>query len=486
MSVPSLLRCGRAGLLALLCACQAVGPDYTPPEPSLPSAWHSELQSGLAAGQAPLQVWWTVLGDPTLDDLVARAHAANPGLQGAYHRVLAARALFSVAAGDRVPTLFVGADASRARISQNTFGGNGSTNDLVSGGLDATWEIDVFGRVRRNIEAAEADLEASIEDYRDVLVLLLAEVADTYVALRAFQRRLDYAQRNVEDQASTLELTQARFDAGLVPGLDVAQAERNLAVTEASIPSLEGAVAVSIHRLGVLLGEHPSALMAQLLPHAPIPSPPESVLVGAPATLLSQRPDVRRAERVLAAQTARVGLAETGAYPAFSLSGSYRHVSNSSGTLADASSRSWWVGPSMNWNVFNGGQVQGSIDFADQTLADAASRYQATVLLALGEVEDALVLYRREGQRREALMRAVDAAGRSVELVKVLYENGMVDFQNLLDSQRELTANQDSLAQSEGAQVSSLVQLYRALGGGWDPADRVLPSEDPAPSEGTT
>ncbi|RKY22504.1 MAG: RND transporter [Planctomycetota bacterium] len=466
-------------LLALLAlsACNAVGPDYEAPETLLPGSWHAEMVDGIASGEAPLQTWWTVLNDPILEQVIARTQANSLTLEVAYHRVLESRAFYSIAAGDRAPDLNAGANLQRRKFSETQLGTNTGTNDSGSGGVDATWEVDVFGRVRRNVEAADADLAASVEDYRDVLVVLLGDVAEIYVEMRALQQRASYAERNVRDQKATLKLTRDRFNAGLVPGLDVAQAERNLAITEASIPPLLEGVQRAIHRLGVLMGEHPAALQELLEPLGPIPEAPDVLTVNLPADLLRQRPDVRRAERQLAAQSARVGVATAAEYPVFSISGSYRHVSNSSDTWTDSESRSWFFGPDMSWNLFDGGQVQGSIDVADERLLQAMASYEQAVLEALEEVENSLVSYHLESDRRAALERSVDASERTVTLVKTLYDNGVVDFQNVLDAERALTDQQDQLAESEGFVVRNMVSLYRALGGGWDPDDPVLPEE---------
>jgi multidrug efflux system outer membrane protein len=471
-------------LVLSLGACEAVGPDYASPEMEMPGSWHAEMVDGVTEGDAPLHQWWTLLEDPILDELVQRAAAGNRTLEEAYHGVLESRAFYTIAAGDRMPDIDAGASLQRNKISENAAGIDFGTNDSGSGGVDATWEVDVFGRVRRNIEAAEADLQVSIEDYRDLQVVLVGEVAEVYVDLRALQNRLEYAQQNVRDQRATLRLIQDRFAVGLVPGLDVAQAERNLSITESSIPRLLQGIAQDKHRLAVLLGETPAALDDLLRDHAAIPDAPDLVSVNVPADLLRQRPDVRRAERVLAAQTARVGVATAADYPIFSLSGSYRHVSNSSGDWANAQSHQWFFGPDMSWNLFDGGLVDGAIEVEDERLLAAMANYEQSVLLALEEVENALVGFRQEIDRRDALVRAVDASSRTVDLVKDLYDNGVVDFQNVIDAERELTEQQDNLADSEGTVVKNLVGLYRALGGGWDPDDPVLPPESAIDGEG--
>jgi len=341
--------------------------------------------------------------------------------------------------------------------------------NLHAVGFDASWELDVFGGIRRSIESADAGLQATVEDYRDVLVSLYAEVALNYVEVRALQARLAYARSNVTAQQKTLQLTRDRLKAGIAPELDVAQAESNLANTESEIPSLEIALTQTINRLGVLMGEAPSALHDLLVQEAPIPVPPAKTAVGLPAELLRQRPDVRRAERELASATAQIGVATADLYPRFSLSGAFALEGTQVKDLGKIDSRAWSFGPSFRWNIFDGVRNIYRIQAAEAITKQAFIRYQQTVLIALEDVENAMVAYEKEQIRRDALIRAADASARSVKLVQTLYETGLTDFQNVLDSQRSLFQQQDRLAQSEGLVTANLIAVYKALGGGWDP-----------------
>lgn len=456
-------------VLALGCA---VGPDYEMPEPALPDAWHLELTRGLEAGEADLRTWWTALDDPILSELIGRAGRGNLDLRVSLARVMEARAARGVARGEWFPS----ADASGSYLERQVTEGlasfvspDGSRSfEIYDLGVDASWEIDVFGRIRRSTESAQANLMASVEDYRDVLVVLYADVARNYVELRALQERLHYAVSNAQTQRETLQLTVDRNRAGLAADLDVRQAELNLATTEAFIPSLERAIGQTIHLLGVLLGEAPAALYAELREPMPIPEPPERIVVGLPANLLRQRPDVRSAERQLAAQTARVGVATADLYPRFSLVGSFALSAVNAAEFFTKGSTTYGVGPTMQWNLFNGGRIRNLIRAEDARTEQALARYEQVVLVALQDVEDAILGYEQEEARRAALERSVAAAQESVELVKTLYRTGLTNFQNVLDMERSLTQQQDRLAESEGLVVQNLIRLYRALGGGWD------------------
>ena len=373
----------------------------------------------------------------------------------------------------------------RGRTSQNgQFGGllPDRTSKLYTTGLDASWEIDLWGRIRRAIESADAEVEASVENYRDLLVSLLAETAATYVQVRALQARIDAAESNARNQRGTLKLTEDRFKAGLAPALDVSQARLNLATSESTIPTLRIALHNSINRLAVLLGEYPGAVNERLASTAPVPEPPEQVAVGLPTDLLRQRPDLRQAERQLAAQTARIGVAAADLYPSFSLSGTFGLESISSRKLLRSDSATWTVAPAVRWNLFNGGRVRSGIQVEDARTRQALVTYENTVILAVEDVENAMIAFKREQTRRAALDRAVNAAEESVKLVKDLYKTGMTDFQNVLDSERSLFNLQDQQAESRGLVTQNLINLYRALGGGWDPDARPPESTNPEPA----
>ena len=333
----------------------------------MPDAWHTTAVDGLATGEADLQTWWRLFDDQQLNELVMRSAGGNLTLREALWRVEEARALRGVVAGAQKPQVDASADASRAKASEN-----GTLQPIVpESGLDAGnlfdvgvgafWELDVFGRIRRQVEAADATTQATVESYRDVLVSLYAETALAYISVRTSQERLRIANANVDAQESTLRLTKDRFAAGLVSGLDIAQAESNLANTYSLIPVIERDLEGSLNRLAVLLGDEPGALHEALSNLAPIPSEPQEVTVGLPVELVRQRPDVREAERLLAAQTARIGVATADLYPSFGLSG-FLGVSATSGSdLLDSGSVTWSVGLPIRWSIFSGGRIRSEI-----------------------------------------------------------------------------------------------------------------------------
>jgi len=473
---------------ALALAGCTVGPDYVAPETKAPDAWHTAAVEGLEDGEATLQTWWNVFNDEKLTELVLRSAEGNLDLRSALWRVEEVRALRGAVASNRKPQVGFSADANRSLPSDNGALGDFApeegfeADNLFAAGFGASWEIDVFGRIRRQVEAADAATDASVEAYRDVLVSLYAETALAYVNVRASQERLRIAHTNVETQENTLQLTKDRFDSGLVSALDVAQAESNLANTYSLIPVIERDLNEALNRLAVLLGENPGALHAELATEVPIPQEPEDVATGLPAELLRQRPDVRRAERLLASQTAQIGIATADLYPTFSLAGFLGLEALNAGDLASGDSVTWNIGLPIRWNIFAGGRIRSQIRAEEARTNQLLAGYEQTVLDALEESENAMVAYVKEVQRRERLSQAVNATQRSLDLVMTQYTAGLTDFQNVLDTQRTLLVREDELAVAEGLVVGNLVRLYRALGGGWDP-DTARPPVPPAQTD---
>ena len=457
------------GLLAFS-GCM-VGPNYERPVVEVPDVWQEAATAKVTDGEAPLQTWWTVFDDPKLTDLIDRAQASNLDLQQAIWRIQESRALRGVAKGGLLPGVQGTGDASREDPSENQviIEEFADPQNNFSLGVDATWELDVFGRVRRTIEVADARLGASVEDYRDVLVTLLADVAFNYLELRTLQLRLNYAAANVLAQRETLQITVDRFDAGLVSQLDITQAESNLASTEARIPPLRAGQTAALNRLAVLLGASPGVLDGELNAPDDIPVPPDEVTIGLPAELLRQRPDVRRAERQLAAATAQIGVETANLYPRFSLFGFLGIGATDIGDLFSTSSGTWGIGLPIRWNIWQGGRIRSSIKATEARTEQALLFYEQSVLLALEEVENTMVAYEQERLRRDKLVEATDASERSVELVRTQYMAGLTNFQNVLDTQRSLFNQQDQLAASEGELVQNLVALYKSVGGGWNP-----------------
>jgi len=472
-------------LASLLAGGCAVGPDFIKPEPPMPDAWHQELTSGSTTGEVGLQTWWERFDDPVLNSLIERAEAGNLNLTIALERINEARALLGIAAGERFPDINGGGDATRARFGEDyppPSYDNKRTDYYYSTGLDAFWEIDLWGRISRQVEATEQNMYASIENYRDVMVTLYAEVALNYIGLRTLQARLHFAEANTALQRKTLKLTEDRLKAEIAPELDVEQAKLNLFRTESNIPLYRQAIVTTINRLGVLLGEHPQSLHAELGSLAAIPAPPPEVAVGIPANILRQRPDIRSAERTLASQTARIGVATADLYPSFSLVGTMGFEATSD--LFDSTNRYWSLGPQFRWNIFDGGRVRSRIQGADARAMQALAGYEQTVLQALEEVENSMVAFEQERARRAILDQSVIAAQKSADLVRTLYITGLTDFQRLLDMERDLSEQQDSLAASRGTVSRNLVRLYKALGGGWDkPEQTEASSMDSSPEE---
>lgn len=451
-----------AVVAASLAAC-TVGPDYDAPQTRMPDAFGDTSGRG-----APAAAWWTTFKDPVLDALVQRAVRSNPDLMAAQARVREARARRTAAGAEQYPQVDVNGDASRIRTSDNIGDVPGGTASLFQAGFDAVWELDVFGGVRRGVEAADAELQATVEERRDVLVTLLAEVAFDYTQMRGAQLRASIARANLTAQRQTLDLTKARLAAGVATELDVARAQAQVESTAADVPVYESSARRFMHAIAVLLGEEPRALVAELSKVAPFPALPTEVPVGLPADLLMRRPDVRRAERVLAASTARIGEAKADLYPRFSLSAAFGYASAHGGDLADAASRFGSVGGAVNWPVLDFGRVRSGVDAANAREEQALAAYEFAVLRSLREVEDALVGLSAERERRVSLDAAVKSSRRAVELANQLWTAGRTDFLGVLDAERDLYAAEDALVESDRRAAAELVSLYKALGGGWE------------------
>lgn len=467
------------GLLAIssLTACK-VGPDYVPPPGAAAEAYAHVTDEGFAGfsridpTRPPDPVWWAQLKDAKLDDLVRRAAAQNLDVRLAAARIAEARANLGFTESELYPTVDAQGSYSRNRDSRNGraggFGGAGRNYDLFSAGFDSQWELDFFGRIGRNIESAEASLQATEEDRRDVLVTLVSDVARSYAELRGFQRRLEIARKNIALQQETLGLTRARFSAGLTTDLDVAQAEAVLAETTSRVPTLDQSAQASIHRIGVLLGQNPASLREELSAQGPIPVVPEAVPVGLPSELLRRRPDIRRAERNIVAANALVGVAIADLYPRFSLTGSFGFQSDKLADFADASSRFWSIGPAVRWPILDWNRVRSSINVQKARSEQTLIVYEQTVLRGFEDTENALVAYTREQSRRNSLADAVASNRRAFDLANQLYTSGVTDFQRVIDSQRALFNAEDALVQSDTVVTTNLIALYKALGGGWE------------------
>jgi len=459
----------------MLFGCAAVGPDYVPPGVSTPEKWNASSSGGLVYKPDALQQmarWWTTLDDPILSSLIDRALQGSLDLRISVARVREARARRGVINADRFPTINATGSAIKSRSSEET--GSGVETDLYAVGFDAGWEVDVFGGVRRSVEAADAALEASSEGLHAVMVSLLAEVGLNYVELRSLQTRLAIAEANQNAQKETYEITQARYGSGLTSELDVEQAKYSLQETRSQMPPLKVGIQQAENRLAVLLGQKPGTLKSELIEPAPVPVTPLEVAVGVPAETLRRRPDVRKAERLLAAQTARVGVATAELYPTFSLMGTIGLEALSFEDVFSTSSRKYGIGPSFHWNIFDSGRIRQNIEVQSALQEQALLSYESSVLGALADVENALVAYANEQMRRQSLVEGALAAQRAVTLSKNQYTSGIIDFQNVLNAQRALFSLQSQQAQSDAAVTSNLISLYKALGGGWTSLEPAL------------
>ena len=456
-------------LLAFLPGCVTVGPEYTPPASEVPAKWDLPRDPALTPGEADLRRWWGVFHDPLLDALMERAAQGNLDLKSAMARVEQARFQIGVVTGDAMPSLTGNGGSTVQRASEYDAAPGGTTAWSHSASLQASWEIDLFGRIRRSIEAAEADYQASQEDRLDVMITLYAELAQAYLSLRTNQARLGAALRNITSQKAVLELTRVRFNNGLASGLDLSQAESVLASSQAEVPQLRDSLSQAVNTITLLLGLPPGALHRELAPPRPIPLPGDAVGLGAPADLLRRRPDIRRSERQLAAATARIGVATADLYPSFSLTGTIGISAANGGDLLKGGSHFFSAGPGFTWNLFQGGSIRNQIKLKEALTREALYTYQLAVINALNETDSAFRSYRHELQRLEALKRTVATQRRTLELAVDLFKQGLQDFQSVLDAQRQLFTYDDQLAQSQGQAATNLVLLYKALGGGWQP-----------------
>jgi outer membrane protein, multidrug efflux system len=451
-------------LLAVLSAC-AAGPDYVAPE--TPESAEFANAAANTAAVTPAQDWWQEFGDATLSGLVNDALIENHDLRVARANLERVRALLRIERLDRLPVVTADGSVSRERSSDARIGVPSTTDTFYDAGFDARWELDLFGRVSRSVEAASAEYDAAVADTQDVEVIVAAEVARNYVELRGAQYQLAVARRNVDNQAQTAQLTQLLLDNGRGTQLDVSRAKAQLETTRASIPPLEAQVARAIHRLGVLTGRLPTALETQLAEVAPVPALPASIAIGDPAGLLRRRADVRAAERRLAAQTARVGIATADLFPRVTLTGAAGFLSASGADFGDSGSSYYQAGPFLSWGAFDLGRVRARIHAAEANVDASLANYERTVLEVLEETENSLVDVARSREREASLAAATTASEDAVSLARVRFQNGVDSFLNVLDAERRLFETQSTHAAAATDTALAAVRLYKALGGGW-------------------
>lgn len=466
--------------LAVLGGC-AVGPDYKRPGFAAPAVF-----DGGAAKEAAIDAsWWASFHDPLLSRLVETAVASSARVREAEARVREARALRRAETARLFPKIDTTLGYSNSRISEHGFiesfsgggggGGGGAVFpgqeiDLFQSGFDAQWEIDIFGHVRRAMEASRDETEAREAALADVRLSIAAETAREVIEIRSLDERLRIAQRNIEAQAGTRDSIRDRHRAGIASGLEVERADAQLSATETALPTLRAQRAAALHRLEVLVGSDAATLSRDFEKEAPVPEPPATIDAGLPAQLLLRRPDIARAERDLAAATARSGVARAELFPRFSLTGSFGLQSQDISDLITVDSRFWYVGPGVRWPVFDAGRLMAAVNAADARTDAAAARYELTVRAALADVETALTSLAAERERTVTLARAAASEKNAADLAAQLYRNGMLAQLDVLEAQRSLFRVEDTLAASRAAVSADTVALFKALGGGWAPA----------------
>jgi NodT family efflux transporter outer membrane factor (OMF) lipoprotein len=459
-------------LLSALAGCM-VGPDYQPPQPAVPATWSAPAAP--TAQSVDLANWWKTFNDPTLSSLIDRAIASNLDLKQAQSRLRQARAQRGLAFATLFPTVDLTSGFNRSQSGGANTGADGRgpprrnlPQNQYQAGLDAAWEIDIFGGARRGLESAEAGVLASAEGRNATLVSVVAEVALDYVQLRGYQQQIAVAEENIQAQQKTADITRRRKAAGFVSALDIANADAVVATTRAQIPVLQTSARQTIYALSILLGRDPAALTDELSKTAAIPVGPREVPAGIPSELLRRRPDVLQAEAQIHAANAQIGVATAGLFPKFNLVGSAGYQNSLSQYLTSWHSRFWSVGPSADWQIFNAGSVQSDIEVQKALTEQAMLTYEQTVLTALQDVENALVASANEEEHRKILREAVADNKKAFELSMQLYTEGNLEFLNVLDAQRSLFGAQNALVQSDTNISTNLVALYKALGGGWD------------------
>ena len=456
-----------------------VGPDYRAPEAEIPERFASQTNENSIyhiSDAEPSLEWWQQFGGPMLSQLIDTAIKRNHDIGFALAELRATRFMRQGIKSKLYPQIGLGGSYQRRRASENgpinlqTLSNAGLAkveSNLFDVGFDASWELDIFGGIQRSIEASDADVDVVLESQHSVVLSVIAEVARNYIELRGNQRRLDIVKNSASIQSATFDLVRRKMNAGLAAEIDTSRAAAQLATTTARIPPIQATIKAAAHRLAVLTGRHPTALVKRLLEPQRLSTPPNVIPIGLPSELLRRRPDVRQAERQLAAASARVGQATADLYPRFFLVGFAGLESISAGDLFTASSRAWSLGPTIRWPVFQGGRIRANIAANEARFESAYARFQQAVLLATEDVETTLVRFSQQHKQVDSLKSAERHSQRAVELAQVLYDKGLKDFLTVLDAERVLTEVRDNLIQSETSVMLQLIQLYKALGGGW-------------------
>ncbi len=483
-SAISSLRLGVLIAISMTAGCMMVGPDYQQPKLDVKKDWLEASNTALKRGDAELGAWWTVFQDPILNRLIDEARHQNLSLQAAGVRILEARAQLGIATGFEYPQVQqANGDLSFQQISAhapNTTSIIDRSFGTTGIGFDAGWELDVWGQFRRGVEASQANLDASIATYDDVLVSLMAEVARTYVIVRTLEQQIQVALENLKIQIETLNIADALYSGGLITELDYLQAKTLLNNTESTIPPLQAALRQAKNSLSVLLGETPGTVDSYLGESGLIPTAPKEVAVGVPADLLRRRPDIRLAENQLMTQSALIGVAKADLYPHFSLLGSINLRASDAaltaatsgasnlGDLFNSKSFQYSIGPSVSWDIFNYGRITNQVRVEDARFQALAVSYQNIVLNAAKEAENAVIGFLKAQEESLKLNQSVEASKRSTQLSLFQYSEGLVDYQRVLDSQRSLIVIQQQYTRVSGDVATNLIALYKAVGGGWE------------------
>jgi multidrug efflux system outer membrane protein len=459
-------------LCSVLCTACAVGPNYVKPVTPTTQVAFTGAEPDIYSTQEIHPQFWRQFNDPLLDQLIDEALASNHDLRIAVATLKQARAVHRETKFDLFPTVTAQAGYTHQQYPPSQSFGTGQTLDqsYYDAGFDAYWELDLWGRVRRGVEASRAEEQGAEANLRDAQVSVTAEVARTYFELRGQQNELDVAQRNVANQQATLRLTTAQLEAGRGTELDTSRQQAQLSTTLGSIGPLQAAIERSIHRLSVLTGREPSALRAVLSPSHELPPLPQITTVGDPAGLLRRRPDIRVAERALAADTARIGVAVGDLFPKVTFNGNFGYAASAPSLLGASGTRTFLIGPGISWAAFDLGRVQARIAGARAQTEGALASYEQTVLRALEETENALTDHARARDRLAHMSDAATASRTAAEIAHARYEGGMVGFLEVLDAERTQLAAEESLAQSRTETATSLIAIYKALGGGWEGA----------------
>lgn len=460
------LLCGLISLNVLLAGCM-VGPNYQIPDSQKSIRISSIVYPDVRFEQTDLSHWWDIFDDPHLCSLIRRGELKNLDIKMALARVRESRAILGIEDSGLYPAVDANGAIAWGKESENITPGATSEATKYSLSADASWEIDFFGRIRRSIEAATADYQASWEDHNNVLITIRAEIATNYLSLRSQQAQLETSKKNIISQRDMLKLTEIRYENGIATYLDVAQATRVLASTEADLPIIRITLMENLTALSVLTGESSDTLREELQELKPVPLPAASIAIGIPAERIRQRPDVKLAERKLAAQTARIGVATADLYPSFSLLGTLGLGSFSTSNFFDSSSQIYGIGPTLRWNIFDMGRIRQNIVVQDARTEQALYEYELTMLQAIKEVEDSMSGYHEQQQRLFALKRSVSASQETLSMSTRLYKDGLTPFQDVLDAQRALLNAESSQDIATGNSAIQLVILYKALAGGW-------------------